>query len=137
MNHQGLSISYNELLRYHKNMSAYIMQRGEDKVPIPCHIKLDAFTMGAFDNFDHEEATMSGIGGTHDTVSILFQNQHSESLKRPLISETMVQQQIINQKPLMCQELKEYIKPIQRGTISNTFTAAKEYSMNSVYTCEY
>ena len=26
------------------------------------------------DNFDHEENTSSGIGGSHDTIPMLFQN---------------------------------------------------------------
>jgi hypothetical protein len=38
-------------------------------VPLPSHFEPAIETMGAF---DHDEAILSGIGGTHDTVSILY-----------------------------------------------------------------
>ena len=31
------------------------------------------------DNFDHDENTLSGIGGSHDTVLVLFQNQERKT----------------------------------------------------------
>ena len=38
---------------------------------------------GAMDNFDHEENTKSGIGGSHDTILMLFQNTANEIIDKP------------------------------------------------------
>ena len=35
------------------------------------------------DNFDHEENTKSGIGGSHDTILMLFQNTANEIGDKP------------------------------------------------------
>ena len=39
-------------------------------------------------NFDLEEATLSGIGWSHDTVSVLYQNKPNIIREKPNISDT-------------------------------------------------
>lgn len=42
---------------------SYIVLSSSGKVPMPSQFEPDMFTIAAFDNFDHEEATLSGIKG--------------------------------------------------------------------------
>ena len=59
-------------------MASFIVKSSHRKVPMPSQFEPEMFTLAAFDNFDHEEATLSGIKGSHDTVSVLFQGNHKE-----------------------------------------------------------
>ncbi|KAH3869144.1 hypothetical protein DPMN_032304 [Dreissena polymorpha] len=61
MNPYGLSVSYNELQRYHDDMAGLIVDSCNGKVSIPSMFDTENFTMAAFGNFDHEEAVLSGI----------------------------------------------------------------------------
>ena len=67
----GLCCSYDEVLRHYESSS--------DEVPFPRNFGSSPFTIAAFDNFDHDEA-LSGIGGSHDTVSVLFQDKDNSSV---------------------------------------------------------
>lgn len=90
-NRLGLSSSYDEVRKYHNDMAMFTISSTENNlVPIPSHLDPLIFTIGAVDNFDHEETTTSGIKGTHDTVSIICQNKSNNSLAKPKISETAV-----------------------------------------------
>ena len=51
---------------------------GPNRVPVPSSFLSNHIIHGAMDNFDHEENT-SGIGGSHDTILMLFQNCDSSS----------------------------------------------------------
>ena len=42
-------------------------------MPVPKNINSSSIIHGAMDNFDHEENTLSGIGGSHNTILVLFQ----------------------------------------------------------------
>ena len=46
---------------------------GPCRVPVPENINCSSIIYGAMDNFDHEENTSSVIGGSHDTILVLFQ----------------------------------------------------------------
>ena len=48
----------------------------------------ETFTAAASDNFDHEEAALSGIGGSHESVSILFQDKPAYPSCKPNIAES-------------------------------------------------
>mgnify|MGYP006890279677 CR=1 FL=1 len=63
-------------------------QMGE--VPLPSMFHPQHFTSAAFDNFDHEGATLSGIVGSHNTVSVLFEDKPLVTKKKPCISETRI-----------------------------------------------
>ena len=55
------------------------MSRNEN-VPLPPSIVPGNIVQAAINNFDHEEGTPSCIGGSHDTIMVVFQNnqQHQE-----------------------------------------------------------
>ena len=70
-NRYGICISYDEVQHHHNDMGRFIVESSSDVVLFPSSSQ---FTIAAFDNFDHDEATLSGIGGSHDTVRALFQD---------------------------------------------------------------
>ena len=78
-----------------------------------------------FDNFDHEECTSSGIGGTHDTVSVLFQGKPFQALRKPKIYESPMEHgsKAFNVE-VNCQELKEFLKPSRKPELPNEFVVS-------------
>ena len=77
-------------MRFQNDVASYTIESCDDTVPFPSHFNRSMFTMAAFDNFDHEEATLSGIGGSHDTVMVLFQDDGGQQERKPRISGTNV-----------------------------------------------
>ena len=74
-NRMGYGISYSELEQIDNALTQRTIRRaGSYRVPVPPSIKPSVLIQGAMDNFDHEENTSSGIGGSHDTILVLFQN---------------------------------------------------------------
>ena len=59
-NHFSLSVSYDELLRHHNDLAKLTVESSRGNVPLPSHFDPGNFTTAAFDNFDHEECTLSG-----------------------------------------------------------------------------
>lgn len=52
-------------------------------VPLPVH-----FDPAAFDNFDQNEVTISGLNSTHDTAVVLFQEDEDDFIRmKPNLSE--------------------------------------------------
>ncbi len=93
-------------------MAGLIVESCAEQVPLPSHFDADMFTVAAVDNFDHEEATLSGIGGSHDTVSVLFQDKPIISHRKPNISESPIEHgSKVFKHELPCQECKDFIKP--------------------------
>ena len=75
LSRMGFTISCSELEKINNGLAQRMIRRaGDDHVPIPPSIKPSVLIQGAMDNFDHEENTSSGIGGSHDTILVLFQN---------------------------------------------------------------
>ena len=73
------------------------------------------FTIAAFENFDHEDTTLLGIKGSHDSVLVLFQKKPQITSNKPYISETgIVCGSVIFQQNLKCQVLQSFIKPAKR-----------------------
>ena len=108
-NHFGLGISYQKLRRYHNDLASYVLSQNSDGVPLPSHFQKNIHTTAAFDNFDHNEHTPSGLGSSHDTVSILVQDIPDVINRKSNMSETLVQhgcKTFIG--PLPCQRLQEY-----------------------------
>ena len=68
-NHLGQCIGYDKVRKYHTDMATLTAEKNSNNVPIPSHFDTETFTTVFF---DHEEATLSGIGGSHDTVSSLI-----------------------------------------------------------------
>ena len=84
-------------------------------------------------NFSHNEATSSGIGGSHDTVLVLFQNQNkSENSPKALGKKPTGSSQ--NQKSLdkilPCQELIKIGNFDGRGKIPETLSQGNETDLS-------
>ena len=70
----GLGISYDEVERTDIGITQEVINlTGPNRLPVPKNINSSSIIHGAMDNFDHEENTFSGIGGSHDTILVLFQ----------------------------------------------------------------
>ena len=73
-NRLGLCISYDDLERVDMCQTQQLIDlAGPFRVPVPENIDSSSIIRGAMDNFDHEENTSSGIGGSRDTILVLFQ----------------------------------------------------------------
>ena len=81
------------------------------------------------DNFDNEENTSSGIGGSHDTVLMLFQNPFEEVLpdekQISVIPPTFTASKRSLDHILDCQNLRKCGRFSGRGEIPAGFTAQK------------
>ena len=74
-NHLGLCTSYDEVERIDNSLVQHtIDMTGSHRVPVPSSIVPHELVHGVMDNFDHKENTVSGTGGSHDTILMLFQN---------------------------------------------------------------
>ena len=73
-NRLGLCISYDDLERVDMCQTQQLIDlAGPFRVPVPENIDSSSIIRGAMDNFDHEENSSSGIGGSRDTILVLFQ----------------------------------------------------------------
>ena len=108
-------------------MAAVTVERSENNVPLPSHFDPHVYTTAAFDNFDHEEATLSGICGTHDTVSMLYQEKSVRPPIKPNISDSGVKHgcRFINSE-LPCQKLKDFIKPAKKPVLPEDYKVSEE-----------
>ena len=129
LNKLGLCISYDELQRTDCSiMNRIINTAGSNRVPVSLPFDDDdneSELHGSMDNFDHEEATSSGIGGSHDTILMLFQNSNKVENTQKILSKkptdsTQNQRSLDNVLP--CQELIKMGKFSGRGKIPGTFS---------------
>ena len=73
-NRLELCNSYDDLERVDIAITQEIINlAGPNRVPVPKNINSSSIIHGAMDKSDHEENTLSGIGGSHDTILVLFQ----------------------------------------------------------------
>ena len=85
------------------------------------------------DNVDHTEVTLSGIGSSHDTILILFQNQNENENSLKALSKKPTgspQNQKSLDKILPCQELIKMGKFGGRGKIPVTFSLSDEIDLS-------
>ncbi|XP_057301781.1 uncharacterized protein LOC130636171 isoform X1 [Hydractinia symbiolongicarpus] len=69
LNRLGLCISYDDLERIDIGITQHTIDiAGTNRVPISKSVTSTSIIHGATDNFDHDENTPSGIGGSHDTI---------------------------------------------------------------------
>jgi hypothetical protein len=126
-NHFGLSISYDELRRYHSDLAHLIVESADGEVPLPSQFDRDDFTIGAADNFDHSENTLSGIGESHDAVCVLFQDKPKVAHRKPPISETnVIHGAKVFTEELECQKLKEFTPKSKKITLPEGYTVDDE-----------
>lgn len=122
LNRTGTSISYDEVQRCRTNLASFTVESGKTNVPMPSHFDHSKFTTAAFHNFDHDEATESGLNGTHDTVAVIFQEKSDILHKKPNISETDVCRSARSfHEELKCQVLKEFYKKPGPILLSNNY----------------
>ena len=69
----GLCISYDDLERVNMCQTQQLIKlAGSCRVPVPENIKRSSIIHGTTENVDHEN-TSFGVGGSHDTILVLFQ----------------------------------------------------------------
>lgn len=84
------------------------------------------------DNFSYQEQTLSGVGGNHDTVLVIFQNESNNVDD----SNTNPKKSVVNKgmhsfhSLLPFQELKYLKNQTQRGEISKTFTVTRKPNLD-------
>ena len=126
-NRLGLCNSYDELLRFQNDLASFIVENNAHRVPFPSNFDKSQFTVAAFDNFDHNEATLSGIGGCHDTVTVLFQKDTFTGYGKPKVSETNIRHGSKSfHFELKCQSLFDYHKPAKKPDIPTGFEVPAE-----------
>ena len=123
-NSYGLCIGYNEVLRQRNDLARFVVESGSDEVPFPSHLSSSQFTIAAFDNFDHDESNLSGIGGSHDTVSVLFQDDDGSKMEKPKISQTGIKHGPKTfDCELKCQSIIPFFKPAKRADVWEDYPA--------------
>ena len=116
-------------MRHHNDMAIFTIQSSTDSVPFPSHFSKSDFTIAAFDNFDHDEATFSGIRGSHDTVSVLFQEdlENIQENAKPKLSESKVQHDPKSfHVNLQCQELRIFHKPSKKADVPTSYVVSND-----------
>ena len=113
-------------------MTRIISVKRTNRIPVSLSLNADVDETefcGSMDNFDHEEATSSGIGGSHDTILMLFQNSNKTGNKQKALSKKPpnFKSQRTLDKVLPCQELIKMGKFSGRGKVSKTFFPGKEF----------
>ena len=95
---------------------------GSNRVPVPKNINSSSIIHGAMDNFDHEENTLSGIGGNHDTILVLFQKPGMKDITEKISTKSfnrcgMSANKRSLSQTLDCQTLIRRVAFSSRGTI--------------------
>ena len=80
VNRLGPCSGYHDLSRIDTGLAKHINAlAGPQRIPVPPSILPDSSIHGAMVYFEHKEHTPSGIGGSHDTILMLFQNNDNSS----------------------------------------------------------
>ena len=75
-----LSISYNRVLQLENQLATAVRQDMEEKnVVCPAQLRLGLFTLGAMDNFDHNQSSTTAKGAYNRTGMSLFQSPTSSN----------------------------------------------------------
>ena len=87
----------------------FISETSSTVLSLPSHFVRESFTIGAMDNVDHNEATMSGLNICHDTVMVLFQEVTKILPNKIKVAETTISRRTKRQAlQLPCQTLQKY-----------------------------
>lgn len=135
-NKLGLSISYHDLLEIDIGLAQRIIDAaGPHRTPVSSDIESSVLIHGAMDNFDHDERTLSGKGGSHDTILMLFQNNpmntgkpFNKMSKKP---ESMKGGKRSLETILTCQKLLKRGNFI-KGNIPKSFIPSKKLCFSSI-----
>ena len=136
MNRLGLCISYDDLERIDIGIAKCTIDlAGMNRVPVSLNINPTSIVHGVTDNFDHDENTSSGIGGSHDTILMLFQNVEHGNDDIDAISEkpTDNHELLPNKRTLNgildCQKIIKAGRFSNRGEIANDFVPSQPVDM--------
>ena len=133
LNRLGLSISYLEMMRIDTRLAKRtIMETGNFRVPVNKTIKSGTIVQAAMDNFDHDEGTLSGKNGSHDTILMLFQNNDEDKPTEDVISTIpeslkITADEITLKHILPCQLINKATNLGKRGEIADDFISAGEF----------
>ena len=98
-----------ELQRHHNDMARFVVESGSVDIPFPSNFDSSQFTLAAFDNFDHDEVTLSEC--CLKTMTVL-------KVEKPRISATNTKHGSKTfECELKCQQLKQFFKPIKNKPI--------------------
>ena len=75
-------MGYDELLQYRNDLGSYTVINSKDQVPLPSHFDPENHCMGMFDNFDHNEDTLSGLESSHNTVFVIVHEKVQNNCKK-------------------------------------------------------
>lgn len=119
----GFSISYDEVRRIRTSLALLTIKTSISNVPLPLHFKKDKYTIGGFDNFDHEGSTLSGSTDTHHTVMVLFQEDSKINHEKINLSKAAInfKDRVFN-VDLECQVLQNFYKPLQKIFLPENYT---------------
>ena len=81
------------------------------------YLKISTHLQLIFDTFDHEKNTTSVIGGSHDTILVLFQKPDMVNIEGYLILPAGIRKMLANKKSLRC--ILDCQTSIRRGKFSN------------------
>ena len=133
LNRLGICMSYDEIERQNCSLSLRtIHMSGNENVPLPPSIVPGNLVQAAIDNFDHEEGTPSRIGGSHDTIMVVFQNnQHQEknAMQKSDFNINYTQKKLTCILP--CQVLKKY-NHTKRAEIPMNFTISERLEISNL-----
>ena len=89
-NRLGSCISYDDLERVDIDITQEIINlAGPNRVPVPKNINSSSIIHGTMDNFDHEENTLSGVGESHVSILVLFQNPGMNHITEKISTESV------------------------------------------------
>lgn len=128
LNRFGMSVSYDQILRGRTGLALFALNRSGGRVPLPNHFTTHGYVTVSLDNFDFNEATISGLQSTHDNVVVLFQDTGEEQ-NNP--TNTNGASDFIDKRArsftelLPCQIIKDYAKR------SSTVELPSDYTVNN------
>ena len=109
-------------MQCHHDIVSFTVQSAENEMPFLCSVDANIFTVAAFDNFDHNKDTLSGIGLSHATVAVMFQRKTDRQKENQVYLSPMW---LIVQKPFYavfnCPNLQNLMKPKIKPQLSDDF----------------
>ena len=133
-----MCISYDDLERVDMCQTQQLINlAGPCRVPVSENINCSSIIHGAMDNFDHEENTSSGIGGSHDTILVLFQKSdeieiNEEISRKPEDIAALSPNKQSLSHVLDCQKLIKRGKFSNRANIPADFRPSKAPKLDEV-----
>ena len=130
-NRLGLCISYDYLERVDMCQTQQLISlAGPSRVPVPENINCSSLIHGVMDNFDHEENTSSRIGGSHDTILVLFHKSDEIKINEDITALSLNKQSLSH--VLDCQKLIKRGKFSNRANIPADFRPSKAPKLDEV-----